>query len=41
MNLTVDPQIVQNREWFVQCYFDELKEIGSELGVTKDLAVGL
>jgi len=37
MNLTANPEIVTNREWFVQCYFDELKEIGDELGVTSEL----
>jgi hypothetical protein len=38
-NLTVDPEVVQNRETFTQCYFDELRELASELGVTSDLAV--
>lgn len=34
MNITVDPEIVTDRECFIRCYFEELEELGRELGVT-------
>lgn len=34
MNITVDPDIVADRDCFVKCYFQELEELGRELGVS-------
>jgi hypothetical protein len=34
MNITVDPDVVTDRDGFVKCYFEELEELGKELGVT-------
>merc|ERR1712019_244597 len=34
MNITVDPEVVIDRDCFVKCYFQELEELGKELGVT-------
>mmetsp|Transcript_99579 Transcript_99579/g.157608 ORF Transcript_99579/g.157608 Transcript_99579/m.157608 type:complete len:481 (+) Transcript_99579:64-1506(+) len=41
MSLTVNPEVMTNHEWFAECYLDELREIGRELGVSADLAVGV
>jgi hypothetical protein len=37
MNITVDPDLISERELFVKCYFKELEELGQKLGVTASL----
>jgi len=37
MNITVDPDVVSDRERFSKCYFEELEELGQSLGVTESL----
>merc|ERR1719162_2697302 len=34
MNITVDPDLISDRERLVSCYFEELEELGKRLGVT-------